>query len=96
MAQNRARRVVRLNYRFGLHARPATFIVEQLSSLDANVYLVKESRRVSARSVIELLMLGVMDGERLTVEAEGKDAEAAVEKIAWLLERGLKERFQEN
>ena len=88
-------RVVRLNYAYGLHARPATLIVQELSKFEAQVYLLKDNRRVNAKSVIELLSLGAMDGERLTIEAEGTDAEEAAEKLAWLLERGLREQFQE-
>lgn len=96
MGQDRASRTVRLNYRFGLHARPATLIVEELSKFNSDVYLVRDNRRVSAKSVIELLMLGATDGERLTIEAEGADAQKAVEKLAWLLERGIREKFQED
>jgi len=95
MSSDSVNRVVRLNYAYGLHARPATFIVQELSKFEAQVYLLKDDRRANAKSVIELLTLGVMDGERLTIEAEGADAKEATEKLAWLLERGLREQFQE-
>ena len=95
MSRDKKRRVVRLNYAHGLHARPATFIVQELSKFDARIYLLKDNRCVNAKSVIELLTLGAMDGERLAIEAEGADADKAVERLAWLLECGLREQFQE-
>ena len=84
-------RVTRLNYENGLHARPATLIVQEASRFDSEIYVFKDTQKASAKSVIELLMLAVTDGERLRVTAEGDDAESAVESVVALIERGLKE-----
>lgn len=92
----RESRTVRINYKLGLHARPATKIVEEASRFRSEIHLQKDTMRVNAKSVIELLTLAAQDGEKLLITAEGEDALSAVETIAYLLEKGLAELFGEN
>ncbi|MCX7703436.1 MAG: HPr family phosphocarrier protein [Planctomycetota bacterium] len=89
-------RTVRLDYKFGLHARPAAKLVEVACHFKSELYIEKNKRRANARSVIELLTLAVQDGERLSIVAEGEDAASAVETIAKLFEHGFKEMFGRN
>jgi len=89
-------RVVRLNYEFGLHARPAAKIVEIVSCFKSEVCIEKGKQQARARSVIELLALAAQNGERLRIFAEGEDAESAVEAVASLFEHGFQEMFGRN
>jgi len=88
-------RTARINYKLGLHARPATKIVEEASRFMSEIYLEKDTMRVNAKSVIELLTLAARNGEKLRITAEGEDAAAAVDTIAQLLESGLAKIFGE-
>jgi|RhiMethySRZTD1v2_1073278.scaffolds.fasta_scaffold312307_4 phosphotransferase system HPr (HPr) family protein len=81
-----ATRVLVIRNRQGMHARPAEMFVRLSSSFDAKIEIVKEDRRVSANSIIDLLTLGATQGTQLTLEAEGPDAEKAVEALADLVE----------
>jgi phosphotransferase system HPr (HPr) family protein len=55
----------------------------------SRIVLVRDDRRVEARSIIELLTLGAVQGTELVLEAEGQDAEQAVEALAKLVESGF-------
>jgi phosphotransferase system HPr (HPr) family protein len=46
---------------------------------------VKDVVRVDARSVLSLMTLGVRQGETISIEAGGDDAESAVEALAKFL-----------
>ena len=70
----------------GLHARPAARIVAALKPLTAEVRLLRGDRRADARSVLALLALEAVAGERLGVRAVGPDATAAMAAVCALLE----------
>jgi phosphotransferase system HPr (HPr) family protein len=55
----------------------------------SRIELVRNDRRVQASSIIDLLTLGAAQGTELILEAEGDDAEAAVEALAKLVESGF-------
>jgi phosphocarrier protein HPr len=63
--------------------------VRLASTFDAKIELIKEGRRVSATSIIDLLTLGAAQGTQLTLEAEGPDAPQAIEALADLVENGF-------
>ena len=79
-------RVLVIRNRQGMHARPAESFVRLASSFHAKIELVKESRRVPATSIIDLLTLGATQGTQLILEAEGPDAQKAIEALADLVE----------
>jgi phosphocarrier protein HPr len=79
-------RVIVIRNKQGLHARPAEKFVRLAAQFDAKIELIKEGRRVSATSIIDLLTLGAAEGTQLTLEAEGPDAQAAIEALADLVE----------
>ena len=79
-------RVVVIRNKQGLHARPADKFVRLAAKFDAKVDIVRDSRRVPANSIMELLTLGATQGTQLTLEAEGPQAQQAVEALADLVE----------
>ena len=56
---------------------------------ESRIEIVREGRRVEASSIIDLLTLGAAQGTELVLEAEGHDAEEAVEALAKLVESGF-------
>jgi len=75
---------VTLVNRLGLHARAASRLVREASGFEADVWLIREHRRVNAKSIMGVLMLAAPCGTTLTVEADGPDeaeALAAVEAL---------------
>jgi phosphotransferase system HPr (HPr) family protein len=51
---------------------------------------------VDARSALDMLTLGAMPGTELVIEAEGDDAEQAVETLAALVASGFGEELKQN
>jgi phosphocarrier protein HPr len=65
----------------GLHTRPSTELVKCASAFKSQVYLIYHKHAVNAKSLLGVLMLAASKGSRIGVEAEGDDAEEAVESI---------------
>ncbi|MFI0435009.1 MAG: HPr family phosphocarrier protein [Parachlamydiaceae bacterium] len=65
----------------GLHTRPSTELVKCANSFQSIVSLVYQKQSVNAKSLLGVLMLAASRGARIGVEAEGEDAEQAVESI---------------
>ncbi len=68
----------------GLHARPATALVNLTSKFKSHLYLVRDEKKINAKSILGVLVLAAEKGARLTVEAEGSDAQQALDAIAEL------------
>ncbi len=86
------RRVVIKN-RLGLHARPATLLVQAAAKFEAEIFLSKgEVRRINGKSIMGIMMLAAEHGAELLIEAEGSDADEAVAQVAALLESDFEEK----
>ena len=70
----------------GLHARPAAVVVQTAGRYKARVHLEHGEKRADARSIIQLLNLGVRQGSPVTVVAEGADEEEAVAAVLSVLD----------
>ena len=81
-----ATREVTILNELGLHARPAAEFARRARAFRADVWIVKEGQRFSAASLIEILRANLDRGARAVLEARGRDAEAALERLARLLQ----------
>lgn len=70
----------------GLHARPATMLARLALKYQSTIELISDGQRVDAKSVLHLLTMGAVQGTELTVEAQGADAEEALDAIVRLVE----------
>lgn len=66
----------------GLHARQAARVVRLASLYDARLTIRHAKRAADARSLLELLALGVGPGTEITLLAEGPDADVALAALA--------------
>ncbi|MGE5516277.1 MAG: phosphoenolpyruvate--protein phosphotransferase [Bacteroidota bacterium] len=80
------RREARMQDPHGIHARPAGLLAECARGFDAVVTLQANGRSASARSAVSLMLLGVQQGDAVTICARGPQAEAAVAAIALLID----------
>jgi phosphocarrier protein HPr len=69
----------------GLHARPAAEFVRRASGFRSEIWLVKDGKRFSAASLIDVMRANVDCGASVILEANGPDAETAVERLAQLV-----------
>jgi phosphocarrier protein len=77
--------------RLGLHARPASRFAGLASEFDARILLIKNGKEVDGKSILEILTLASPKGSSLTIKAEGKDAEKAVNVLKTFVESGFGE-----
>jgi phosphocarrier protein FPr/phosphocarrier protein len=75
----------------GIHARPAAVLANAAKRLLAEVTLTANGRTASAKSIVALMSLGVHKDQRVTITAQGPDAQAAANTIAELIAGGLGE-----
>jgi phosphocarrier protein HPr len=75
----------------GLHARAAAKLVRLANDFNAVVTVAKDEAKVTATSILGLMMLGASLGSCLRLEAEGQDADQALSAIAALIRRGFDE-----
>lgn len=68
----------------GIHGRPAAQLVKAAKGFSSQIMLVKDDREVNAKSVLKITGLA-KKGEKITIRAEGEDAEQAVEALAGLI-----------
>jgi phosphocarrier protein len=68
----------------GLHTRPSTELVKCAATFDAQIELSYRDYVVNAKSILGILMLAAEKGAKISIEAEGVDAESAINAIAQL------------
>ena len=74
----------------GLHARPAMQFVDLANQFTSSVMVYKggeEPAEADGKSVMQMIILAATQGTPIRIEAEGDDAEQAVEKLADLFEK---------
>ncbi len=75
----------------GIHARPASMIVQTAIKFKSQVSIVKEGTTADAKSIMNVLMLGAECGTTVTIRASGPDEQDAVEAVALLFDQKFKE-----
>lgn len=73
----------------GMHTRPCTELVRCANHFRAKVCLKHQKMSVNAKSLLGTLMLAATKGSRITIEAEGEDAEQAVASIIALAQNNF-------
>ena len=81
----------------GLHMRPASALAKLALRYTCKIDIVRElvretdreTVRVDAKSILDLMTLAIQPGVEITLEAQGDDAEAAVEAIARFIDDGF-------
>lgn len=83
---------VTVHNRSGLHARPAAAFVNAAKRFaDTKVWVIKGEVTRDAKSILQVLTLGVTKGTAVTLRAEGPDETDAVQELVALIESGLGE-----
>jgi phosphocarrier protein len=84
-------RTITIVNKLGLHARAAAKLVTLAQKFKCEIRLKKDTKEVSGKSIMGVMMLAAGKGSRVTVRAEGPDAEAALAALEDLIAR----RFDE-
>ena len=75
----------------GLHARPATFLIQKANEFKCSLWIEKDERRVNAKSLLGVLSLGVAKGNTINIIGDGPDEVAAVDMLCDLIDSDFAE-----
>ncbi|GGP22927.1 HPr family phosphocarrier protein [Silvimonas iriomotensis] len=69
----------------GLHTRPAASLVQLARTLNAEIILQRAGKSAPATNLLKLMGLGIVEGDEVTILADGEDAAEAVRQVRELL-----------
>jgi len=75
-----------ISNKLGLHARAAAKLTQLASKFNSEIFITRASQRVNAKSIMGVMMLAAGKGITVHIEAEGADADQALEQIEALFE----------
>ncbi len=75
----------------GLHARPARLLVQTAARFQSQIQVRCGGKIANAKSILSILKLGAVQGNTLTLSAEGQDAQEALEALRQLAQRKFDE-----
>ena len=84
---------VKIVNKLGLHARPASLIVQTAMGFSSNIYIIKDEIKVYAKSIMGILMLAAACGTELKLQTEGADEEQALVKMVEIFNNGFGEEI---
>lgn len=70
-----------INIPKGLEARPVALLVQVASQYESSIYVGIQEKKVNAKSIMGMMSLGLAEGEKITIIANGPDENAAVDAI---------------
>ena len=78
---------VEVKLKSGLQARQAALFVQEANRFKSEVYLQKEEKKVNAKSIMGIMSLAIAKGTTVTLIADGKDENEAIEGLAALIKK---------
>lgn len=70
----------------GLHMRPAMQFVDVANKFDSDITVSNKETKADGKSIMQMSILAATYGTKLKVQAEGPDAEEAINAIRKLVE----------
>lgn len=74
-------RIFKITSESGLHARPATVLVQAVSKFHSDIKLEYKGKIVNLKSIMGVMSLGVPEGSEIIVIAEGPDEYEALKAV---------------
>ena len=71
----------------GIHARPATILVQTASEYKSDLTLTYEGKSVNLKSIMGVMSLGVGKNTKITISANGDDEKDALDAVAATLKK---------
>jgi len=77
---------VEVKNEYGIHARPASLLVELAGKFESDITITMGDRVVTAKSVMNVLLLAAGKGSKLVITADGPDEAQALRALQQLIE----------
>ena len=78
-------RDVEIVNKLGLHARASAKLTQLAAKYQCDVSMVRNGRRVNAKSIMGVMMLAAGKGAKVELETDGPDEEAAMSALVALI-----------
>ncbi|WML29145.1 phosphocarrier protein HPr [Neobacillus sp. OS1-32] len=65
----------------GIHARPASLLVQTASKFNSNINLQYKEKTVNLKSIMGVMSLGISKGADIIISADGSDANDALKAL---------------
>jgi len=75
----------------GIHARPASLIVQTAKCFKSDIWIEKDGVTADAKSIMNIMMLAASKKSMVTIRTKGSDEQEAMEAIARLFENRFNE-----
>jgi len=72
----------------GIHARPATILVQAANKFDSEIQLEFKGKKVNLKSIMGIMSLGVPQGAEITIIVDGHDEIQALQHLEEVLRKG--------
>ena len=69
----------------GIHARPAAMFVKTAARFGSDIFVEKDGEKINGKSIMGLMMLAAGPSITITIQATGKQAQAAVDTLCALV-----------
>lgn len=86
MTETKVSRRVEVKNPQGLHLRPGEYFVRKASEFESEIEIISGDRRVDGKSLLDIATLGAAQGTQLEIEAQGPDAEEAIQSLSEIIE----------
>ena len=74
-------KILTVQNRAGIHARPAAIIAQTANKFEAEITLTRDDTTVNAKSIMGVIAMGAGYNTQLTLKVEGPDEAEAAEVI---------------
>jgi phosphocarrier protein len=78
---------IEVTNKLGLHARASAKLTQLASRFRSEIHIARSGRRVNAKSIMGVMMLAAGIGSKVTLDAEGEDAQEALDQIRALFQQ---------
>lgn len=82
---------VKIQNKLGLHARPASMLVQTAAKFSSDVFIIKNTQKVNAKSILGIMMLAAENGSELEIITDGADEATALEAMISLVNNKFEE-----
>ncbi|UVJ57502.1 HPr family phosphocarrier protein [Trueperella pyogenes] len=82
-------RTAKVASKVGLHARPAAQLAQAAADENIDITISFEGEEADAASILELMSLGAMHGDEVTLSTDAAAGEAALDRLVALIESDL-------
>ena len=70
----------------GLHARPAASLVQFVKKFDESVEIILDNKVADAKSIFNVMSLGISKGTEVTLRVDGEDEEKTLGEVVNFIE----------